>query len=290
MVAMAALGLQTRPADDPAQALHVVSLTEWTDGHKGFGGLSGLAMLADGTGFLAVSDRGLLIRAAVTRDGAGHIATVDWANGARFLDGYARPVYGFESDAEAIRLMADGGVMVAFEGYARVSVFHPPDMMPTALHKWDRFRELWGNQGMESLAISPAGQVMTILEVAGPHGAYRTLREDAADHWVAGPRLKSDGAFRATDAVWGPDGNLHVLERAFSLIWGYTSRISLYRPDGDGFSAPTVEWQSQAGDYQDFEGMDIQRNAAGRLVYTLISDNNFLPFETTTVAELEQGP
>lgn len=287
---MAAMGLRAPPAEEPGHPLRLASLTEWRDGHKGFGGFSGLAMLPGGEGFLTVSDRGLLVRAAVERDGDGHIEKIVWQEGERFLDGYARPVYGFESDAEAVRLMPDGGVMVAFEGYARVSVFHPPDMMPEALHDWDRFRALWGNQGMESLAISPDGKAMTILEDPGHRGNYRTLRYLGGRDWKWGPWLPSDGVFRATDAVWGPDGNLHVLERAFSLIWGYTSRISLYRPEGGGFSAPEVEWRSEAGAFQDFEGMDVQRDKAGRLVYTLISDNNFLPFETTTVAELVQDP
>lgn len=290
LAAVAALAMQPRPAAEQTRPLRLVSLTRWTDGHKGFGGFSGLAMLPGGDGFLTVSDRGLLVTAGVTRDSGGHITAVTWQGGARFLDGYARPVYGFESDAEAIRLLPDGGVMVAFEGYARVSVFHPPDMMPNALHDWDRFREIWGNQGMESLAVAANGQAMTILEVPGRDGCYRSLRQVGPTVWKPGPRLASDGAFRATDAVWGPDGDLHVLERRFSLFWGYTSRISRYHPQGGGFGIPEVEWQSATGDYGDFEGMDVVRNKAGKLVFTLISDNNFLPFETTTVAELEEAP
>lgn len=287
-VALMGFGLPTGAADGAHDTLKLRSLTVWSDPHDGFGGFSGLAMLPGGDGFLTVSDQGLLVRATVTRDKAGWITGLTWANGARFLDGHARPVLGFTSDAEAIRLMKDGRIMVAFEGYARVSIFQPPDMLPVPLHKWDRFRSIWGNRGMESLAISPEGQVMTILEDTGKDGAYRTLTYQADRGWQVGPSLASDDAFSATDADWGPDGQLYVLERAYSILWGYQSRISAYPATDTGFGTPKVQWQSNIGEFGDFEGMDIARDAAGRIIFTLISDNNFLPSQATTVAELEK--
>jgi len=282
-------GLPTAAADGNHDRLTLRSLTNWSDTHDGFGGFSGLAMLPGGAGFLTVSDQGLLVRATVTRNDAGWIAGVHWANAARFLDGFGKPVEGFTSDAEAIRLMKDGRIMVSFEGYARVSIFQPPDMMPIPLHKWDRFKSIWGNSGMESLAIGPDGQVMTILEVPGKDGAYQTLIHQGGDNWQPGPTLAGGGTFSATDAAWGPDGQLYVLERQYSVVFGYKSRISSYATTASGFGNPKVEWQSQAGEFGDFEGMDITLNAAGAMIFTLISDNNFLPTEATTIAELERS-
>ena len=258
----------------------------WSEELAGFGGFSGLEMTDGGLGFLAVSDTGYLVHATVSRDSARHITKVVSKDHWRFLDNFGRPAEGFQSDAEALRIAPDGSVIVAFEGYARVARFNPPDMMPTPLHDWERFRNMWGNEGFESLAIEATGKEIVILESPlARSGGYRSLVHPGGRIWNEGPSLASDGAFKAVDADFGPDGRLFVLERRFSMIWGYTTRISAYRVTAAGFSAPEILLQTLAGQFGDFEGMDIWAGPNNQTIATLISDDNFLPFEETTIAE-----
>ncbi len=259
----------------------------WVERASDFGGLSGLALQDAGNAFFAVSDAGLLMQARLTRDKTGALAKVDLLAASRIRDNFGRPAEGFQSDAEAIRIDADGSLLVSFEGYARVARFRPPDMMPTPLNEWDRFRTLWGNEGMEALALGAGGRILTVLETPLADGDYRTLEYRGGKTWTDGPQLRSDGLFSATDADFGPDGRLYVLERNFSIVWGYQARISVYAPTDEGFAAPGILLLTNAGAWGDFEGMDVWTDAQGRTVATLIADNNFLPLSPTTIAEFD---
>ena len=253
--------------------------------------MSGLVIAKGGMALQAVSDGGVLFQARLSRDATGMITAVKSERHLRFLDNFKRPVAGFQSDAEALRIAADGTLIVAFEGYARVARFSPPDMSPKPLHVWNRFQTLWGNQGMEALAIADDGKIICILENPAPdRGTYQSLVHTGGKVWADGPNLASDGNFQATDADYGPDGRMYVLERDFSPIWGYRTRISAYRPNASGFSVPDIVMETRAGDYADFEGLDVWTDAKGRTIATVISDNNFLPLAPTTIAEFVLGP
>ncbi len=267
-----------------------LSFVEWSDDADEFGGMSGLAIIDGGMALRAVSDGGVLFKAGLSRDATGKITAVKTEGHSRFLDNLGRRVAGFHADAEALRIAADHSLIVAFEGYARVARFAPPDMMPKPLQIWDRFRSLWGNEGIEALAIADSGQIIAVLEGPLPGSArYRTFVYAGGTVWTDGPDLISDGAFQATDADYGPDGRLYVLERDLSVLWGFTTRISAYSPLATGFSAPAVMMVTARGEYGDFEGLDVWADARGRTIATVISDSNFLPFARTTIAEFILG-
>lgn len=270
---------------DAQQAL--LGSVTWANGAPDFGGLSGLAITDEGTGFFAVSDAGLLLQARLIRDAMGAPTKVELLAASRFLDNFGRPADGFQSDAEAIRIDADGSLLVSFEGYARVARFRPPDMMPAPLHEWDRFQALWGNEGMEALALGAEGRLLTVVEAPQTDGAYQTLEYRGGRRWDDGPPLPSDGLFSATDADFGPDGRLYLLERNFSVLLGYQTRISAYAVNGEGFAPPRILLLTDAGTWGDFEGMDIWTDPQGRTIATLIADNNFLPLSPTTIAEFD---
>lgn len=264
-------------------ALH---LTEWADDSSDFGGMSGLQLLDGGKTLIAVSDEGTLVQAHIHRTPDGQIASVETNVITRFLDNFGKPVTGFEADSEALRLAPDGGYLVGFEGYARIAEFQPGNMMPTPLSAWDRFKSIWGNSGFESLAVAPDGQIIAILEdPAGSPSAYQTMLYHGGKVWKAGPSLPTDGNFKSTDADFGPDGQLYVLERQLTLTLSFITRISVYQSTPNGFSKPKTVLLTEAGAYGDFEGLDVWRNKAGRLTATMINDNNFMPFVPTTVAE-----
>lgn len=286
--AVTALGKIRNSADDHRLRLHSV---DWPEHDSDFGGMSGIEITRGGNALLAISDGGVLFAASLTRNAAGDILSVKTESQNRFLDNNGDPALGFHSDAEALRIAPDGRLIVAFEGYARVASFSPPDMAPTPLQDWDRFRDLWGNSGMEAICISSSGQIMAILErLSQGNRGYQTLVHSGEKVWRDGPDLATDGAFQATDADYGPDGRLYVLERDFSLIWGYTSRLSSYQVTSNGFSAPEILMQTAPGDYGNFEGLDVWKDAAGQTKATLISDNNFMPFSSTSIAEIVLAP
>lgn len=268
-----------------AARLELIAIREWSEKRPDFGGFSGLVMAPDGSAFHAVTDHGMLYHARIARrpDGTiGGIAT-DWAR--PLLDAKGRPAKGFTGDAEALAPDGGGGLIVAFESYARIARVVPPDMAPQPLSRWDRFRDLWGNEGFESVLRLPDGRLMVILE-APRDGHYPTLVARGGD-WGPGPPLPAPDDFHAADAALGPDGRVYLLERRFGFLRGFETRIRRFDPPGAGGwrGAGELLLQTPPGRLDNMEGISPWRDAAGRTVLTMISDSNFHYFRPTYIVE-----
>lgn len=274
--------LAARPAEAAAR-LVLLGTFDWQLARKDFGGLSGLAVQDGGARLLSISDEGELFEASVTRDDAGRIAGIDLVQAARPLDNFGKPVSGFRQDAEGMTFGQDGRLYLSFEGYARVAGFQLWDMTPHPMNRWDEFRAIWGNQGFESLATLPDGRLMTILEVA-QDGAYHTKVHDA-DGWHDGPSLPAAEGYQASGADVGPDGRLYLLERDFGLIEGYSTRIRRFQITPDGFAHAETLYEAGHGGSMNYEGISLWKDASGRTVVSLVSDNNFDPLIPTRLAE-----
>lgn len=272
-----------------AGAVEPFSLISWSEPGEDFGGFSGLELTDGGKGFLAVSDRGRLVQARIARDADGRLQAVTLEAMLPLIDNQGQVATGFHGDAEALRQAPDGSLLIAFESYARVARFHLPDLVPVPLNHWDRFRDRWGNEGMESLALSAKGEIITVLERPGMEGSYHTLVYGGGVEWHWGPELATDGAYAAVDADFGPDGQLYLLERSYIWGLGFRTRLSAYQPAGAGFAAPKVVLESDRGQFGDFEGLDVWRDAQGQMRATMISDNNFGMFRGTELAEFLLG-
>lgn len=255
----------------------------WSEARSDFGGLSDLIVTGAGRKMVAISDEGELFQAGLERSAGGEIGGVNLTRADRPLDNKGQPVSGFRQDAEDLTYGRDGALYVSFEGYARVAGFKLPDMTPHPTNRWDQFESLWGNEGFEGLATLPDGRLMVVIEVA-TGGSYRTLVHGAGG-WKDGPRLPASGTYQASGLDVGPDGRLYLLERDYSLIWGFATRVRRFAFTPKGVDAGEVLYDTPDGGSENFEGISVWRDDAGQMRVSLISDNNFAAGVATVIAE-----
>ena len=197
------------------------------EAHRTFGGLSGLWLSPDGTGMIAISDRGQRWHASLRHDEEGRLTGVDdWSVATLPLHPEDQSIIASLSDSEALTGFGDERVMVAYEGVHRLRHWSIADLETIPA----RFRPLPsglgdpGNSGIEALATLADGRLFGIAEKAGALGGGLlawTIDDDAADAlaYVPGPGLRSPtGADRLEDTVY-------LVERSFSLLGGFRSRI-----------------------------------------------------------------
>jgi hypothetical protein len=268
----------------------------WRKSDDSFGGFSGLVMASGGSTFYAVTDQGELYHAAIARDSSRRIAEIRTLWHGRLLDNHGRPVEGFTADAEALAPARDGGLYVAYESYARVTGVHPPDLHPTPLHDFERFHELWNNESFEGLAERPEGGLIVVVETAQAQtGGYPSFLGDGAGHdmsWRPGPAVPAgDGGFDVSDAAFGPDGRFYLLERRVSL-GGFATRVRRFDYRDGVFGSADTLLETAPGTLDNMEGMSLWTDDQGRIVISMISDDNFLFLQNTVVAEYElrEGP
>jgi len=282
--------------------------------HPRFGGFSGLALDPDGAGFTAVSDRGWFLTGRLTRDG-GALSGVTDARLHPMRDPRGRAVAGDQADAEGLAQGADGALFVSFEGDARVWRYAHPDAPAVALPVAPAFRRLQRNSGLEALAITHDGALLTIPERSGaldrPFPVFRLDPDSDSDRRQGAPdsdwrqgALDSDWRKGALDSDWrqgalprdppflptgadvAPDGMLYVLERDFSWLGGFSTRLR---------RASLADWPAlrpetlftQRGGLDNMEGLASWRDDSGAVRLVMIADDNFSPLQRTVLMELQ---
>lgn len=261
----------------------------WKDSDPDFGGLSGLIMGKGGNSLMTVSDDGVIFQADVTRDDAGVVTNLRLTSSLRLHDNRNRPVAGFHANAEALAPGPRNRVFVAFEGYARIAAFDLPDPKPKPLHAWDLFKPIWGNTGFEGLAWLPDGRLMAVVESA-VDGRYPVFVQ-AERGFVEVPGLPAEGGYSATDAALGPDGRLYLLERRQDWLMRFHTRIRRFgvlRGTAPVFDAGETLIETGAGQLDNMEGLSLWQDAVRNVtVLSLVSDDNFLPIQSTRLVEYE---
>jgi hypothetical protein len=272
--------------DLSAPGVRVVGALAVRGDHRWFGGLSGLAIGADGEDFVAVGDRGALIAGRILRAGGALAGLADVTiSPLRDPDGVAR---GFgDDDAEGLARAPDGALLISFEGdapriwrYAAGDAAARPVALPPALRRLQR------NSGLEALAAGPDGAIYAIPEPSGdlalPFPFWRRAPDGAG--WEAGawPRTPP---FLVTGADVGPDGRLYVVERSFTWLGGFSWRL---------LRADLADWPdlrpdallTVRGGVDNVESVSLWRDAGGSLRAALLTDDNFSPLQRTVLIEL----
>ncbi|MBI1171028.1 esterase-like activity of phytase family protein [bacterium] len=249
-----------------------------------FGGFSALHMASDASGFLAVSDHGAFVTGRFDRDAAGRITAIHTGAMTRLLGPDGQPLADGMTDSEGLAVAADGSLYVSFEGPARVQRYAGLGKPATFLPVPPAFAAMPKNRALEALALAPDGTLYTIPEISAapgrPFPVYR-FRKGGWDQPFVLPRR---GAFLVSDATFGPDGRLYVLEREFRGLGGFATRIRRFDLAETGLTRESTVLQTEPGTHDNLEGLVVWRGPDG-LVATMISDDNYLPLFRSQIVE-----
>jgi hypothetical protein len=254
-----------------------------------FGGLSSAIIEPDGAGFIAITDHAHWVTGRFVADAAGfltgmenvRISAMQAPDGRRMKD-----TRFFDSE---------GLVRVGNRLYVSVERIHQivrfelgpngPGGRGTVVPSPEGFRAQKSNQGIEALGVMPAasryaGSFIAIAERAPPMAESEDI-----PGWLFGGaqsgrfsvRRKND--FDVTDLGFLPGGDLILLERRYSVLWGAAFRLRRVPLQsivpGATLDGETLIEANMAYHVDNMEALMIHRAADGRVTFTLMSDNNF---------------
>lgn len=254
-----------------------------------FGGLSSAIIDPDGAGFIAITDHAHWVTGRFLTDAEGRltglekvrISAMQAPNGRRMKDTRF-------FDTEGITRIGNR-LYVSVERVHQVLRFdlgaNGPGGRGVVIPSPEGFRAQKSNQGFEALGLMPAssrfaGSFVAIAERAAP-----TAETEDIPGWLFGGaqagrflvRRKND--FDVTDLGFLPGGDLILLERRYSLLWGAAFRLRriplLSIAPGATLDGETLIEANMAYQVDNMEALSIHRAADGRVIFTLMSDNNF---------------
>jgi hypothetical protein len=273
-------------ASNPAQK--VVGGLEYRGGlhlvssHRSFGGISSIRVLADGQRLVAITDEGfwLAARLVLRKDVLEGIEDVEMGP---LLGPDGRVLRGKEAcDAESLALLADGSFVVGFERHHRLLRYPSgtgrPDGVPVPVPSPPGLEKAPLNGGIESLVMLRGGALFALTqdwvdkdEIVG--------WTDGPDHWQR-LGLRFDRALRPADAAALPDGDVLVLERAYTAARGIVDarirripRVSI-RP-GASLAGRVVAELASPLVLDNYEGIAVARALNGETHVYVVSDDNF---------------
>ncbi len=262
-----------------------------------FGGWSGIAIDADGRGFVAVSDAGSWLTGQITYDGLrpsgismARLGPIQ-ALGGKVLKRNR------DRDAEAVALIdgtiARGTLLISFEQNQRIGRFEIDERGVSAP------RELSRNAPRMQKKRGDGLEAMTVLKGGTLKGAVVGIAEHYLDKsgrhtgwiWNKGKpqrfQLTDIGGFSITGAASLSDGSLVVLERRFRWFEGVRMRLRLIAAaelqPGAILTGETLLESDMSQEIDNMEGIAVHRGPRGETVLTLISDDNFNGFLQRTL-------
>lgn len=253
-----------------------------------FGGLSGLALAPDGSGFTAVTDRGRWFTGRLVRDAQGVLTGVRDTALTPMLDRDGKPVAVRSQTHDAEALARDGdGLIVGFERRHRLWRYagsNPVAAIPQPLPAPPGLSRAPINGGVEALAVLGPGRYLAVAEeLETEEGDLRGwLFEGGAWRELAYAR---QAGWKPTDFTVLPGGDVLALERHFSRLGGFTSQIR--RIPAASIAAGALLQGTVLAEFvppvltDNFEGLSAFRGADGQTYLLVVSDNNFHPLQRT---------
>jgi hypothetical protein len=275
-VALAACAAETEPG------AIFLSRLDWPASAHGLGGFSGLEMSSDGVDFIAISDRGAVIKGQLTREN-NRLPTIVGGQVTPLRDPDGVPLRDAAVDAEGLALRDDGRLFVSFEGLHRVWAYLSLDAA-ARLPRPRAFRDLQGNSGFEALAIDAQGRLYTLPERSGRLSRPFPVWRYQAGVWSQPFALPRRGGFLPVGADFGPDGLFYLLEREFTGI-GFRSRVRRFSLAEDRILTEDTLLETPVHRHGNLEGLAVWQDASGAIRLTMLSDDNFNSFQRSEFVE-----
>jgi hypothetical protein len=268
-----------------------------------FGGWSDLAVSADGSEILAISDAGRWMKAHLTYGTSGNLIQLTGADIAPMRDPAGQPLTGREADAEGLSLERandlTGPVVVSFEGQVRVwryDLSRGLDARPTNLPIGDWVKRLHSNAQLEAITVWKPDTLIAFAEkkVGSDDdllAAFEAYPGDGRPHTRLLSVVPHD-PFAITSAANAPDGGLYLLERRFTLPGGIGMEVR-HIPRRDIREGARLQGEVIANlSYQDanidnMEGLAMRRGPRGETLLYVISDDNFFALQRTLLLTFE---
>jgi hypothetical protein len=295
-VVAAPLLLETAPVplSEENPALKIVGKLEYRGGLKlrseneKFGGLSGLAISLDGSVLRAVTDHGNWVRATPLLDEKDRLVGLRDAHMSPLLASNGVPIrLKYKRDAESL-FRVKRGYVTTFEGVHRLLKYqrkqHPLLGPGIPIAAPQHIFDAHFNKGMEAAVALSDGRWVVVAEDFPED-------EKTISGWVLQKQRWRPFDYRRTEqfkpvgAALLPSENMLVLERRFSFLGGFASRLAIIphhtiRPGATLRSQEIARLEPPLVE-ENFEGAAAYRNKKGETIIFIVSDDNFFSLQST---------
>ena len=236
--------------------------------------------------FLSITDTGYWFSATLQRDSEGRPIGFADAEMAPILSSEGLPQTRRKGLADAEGMAIDGDrVLVSFEQKHRINAFahaeRPFDSKAEAVRQPIPLNELRTNQGIEAIAVAPAGTpggqrtvIVSELSLDADGNLFAAILGEHGGIF----KVKREEPWSVTDGAFLPGGDLLLLERryqGFGRIGMRLRRIpgATIKP-GALVDGSVLMEAGTAQEIDNMEGLDVSVAPDGTTVIALVSDDN----------------